>query len=281
MPTNGNSTQGGGRSTHFDRIFAVIIIVALILIAIVRGCTSCSNKSKDEEDIIEEETVSDEVEEATESEESIYAGAVYLSPSTRSGNTFATGDTNEAVVCKAIANKTKTLLEGVGLTVIIADDNASEVERVAMGDYSLGAYVKIQTNQGVDSGTSCFYDPASAQSQSLAQAVYNEVSTLTERDDNGLIDGTNSANEDDYCAELVGNNSTACVIEVEFHDTVTIAQWILDNEDAIADSIAQGICNYLGVTYTSSVNTTGDTADEGATEESDGESNAIEDQLSE
>ncbi len=234
---------------RYDRIVAVIVIIVLILIVIARGCVSCA-RNDDDDDYIDPTLESTESTEETTTEapsaESLYAGAVYLSPSLQSDHTFATGDTNEAVVCRAIAEKTKTKLENSGLTVILADENTSTLERAAMGDYALGAYVGIQTNQGVGYGTTCYYNAASAQSQALAQAIYTPVSTLTDRDDNGLIDATSG---ETYYQEIASNHSPCCIIEVEFHDTVTVAQWILDNEDEIADSIAQGICSYLGVTY--------------------------------
>lgn len=40
-------------------------------------------------------------------------------------------------------------------------------------------------------------------------------------------------------------------IEVDFHDVPDVAQWIINNTELIGETIAKGICNYLGVTFKS------------------------------
>ncbi|MCC8110214.1 MAG: N-acetylmuramoyl-L-alanine amidase [Ruminococcus sp.] len=277
-----NPKSPKSRSLRYDRILAVIVVIILLLVLMVKCCSSCGSDdevattSTSASDVTDTTTVT----EATESVDSQYTGAIYLSPSNQSDNTFATGDTNEAEVCRDIAEKTAALLEGAGLTVFIASENDSIQTKTSVGDYPLAAYVGIQTNQGTGSGTSCYYNSASAESQSLAQCVYDPVAFLTERDDNGLIDGSDTTS-DYYQYEIAENNSPSCLIEVEFHDTTTVAQWILDNEDSIANAIASGICSYLGVTYTSSstASSSTDDTDYSSTDDADSSSNAIEDQL--
>lgn len=263
------------RNVRYDRILALIVILILLIILLVKCCSSCSSDEGQTDTPVS--TTTTETQPTTESTQQLYAGAVYLSPSNQSDNIFATGDTNEAVVCRAIAEKTAALLEQAGVTAIVAGESDSLQQKTAMGDNGLGAYVAIQTNQGAGSGTSCYYNSASAQSQSLAQAVYNPVATLTERDDNGLIDGS-QVGSDSYQYEVASNNSPCCLIEVEFHDTTTVAQWLIDNEDQIANAIASGICSYLGVNYTGSSAAVAGTTTSTTTVD---ESNAIQDQLSE
>ncbi len=287
-PTNTSPNQRPPkrRNMRYDRILAVIVVLILLLVLLVKCCSSCSSDDTTSDGTESATTTIETEEQTTESVESQYSGAVYLSPSNQSDHTFATGDTNEAEVSLAIAEKTAALLEQAGLTVYIAGSDESVQTKVKVGDYPLAAYVGIQTNQGSGSGTSCYYNASATyatQSQALAQAVYDNVAALTERDDNGLIDASDSTT-DYYEYEIGMNNSPCCLIEVEYHDTTTIAQWILDNEDSIAESIASGICSYLGVTYSASGSNSTSTDSESTDSESDTESseaNAIEDQLSE
>ena len=270
------------RNLRYDRILAIIVVLILLLVLLVKCCSSCTSDGDTSSGTEETTTETTTEEVTTESAESQYSGAVYLSPSNQSDNTFATGDTNEAVVCRAIAEKTAVLLEQSGLLVYVAGEDESVQTKVKVGDYPLAAYVGIQTNQGTGSGTSCFYNASATyatSSQSLAQAVYDEVAALTERDDNGLIDASDSTS-DYYEYEIGMNNSPCCLIEVEYHDTTTIAQWLIDHEDEIADAIASGICSYLNVTYSGSTSGVSDGSSDAA-EAEETTSNAIQDQLSE
>lgn len=276
MPSNRPSSQPTRRNVRYDRVLALIVILVLLIVLLVKCCSSCSSDKSSGDTTAT--TTTTETQPATESAESMYEGIVYLSPSNQSDNTFATGDTDEATVCRAIAEKTAAVLEQAGVSVLVAGESDSIQQKTAMGDYALGAYVAIHTNQGTGYGTSCYYNSSSAQSQSLAQAVYDPVALLTERDDNGLIDGSQSGS-DAYQYEIASNNSPCCLIEVEYHDTTTVAQWLIDNEDEIAIAIAGGICSYLGVTSSGTSSSASDST--AATDLSDSNAIAIEDQLSE
>ena len=50
-------------------------------------------------------------------------------------------------------------------------------------------------------------------------------------------------------AELNATKAIAVYIEIEFHDTVEGAKWIVENTEIIGESICKGICNYFGATY--------------------------------
>ena len=52
---------------------------------------------------------------------------IYLSPSNQSGNTYATGGTNEMVQCEKIANATASALKRCGFEVMVADSNESKL----------------------------------------------------------------------------------------------------------------------------------------------------------
>lgn len=260
------------RRVRYDRIIAVLVILVLLIVILVKCCSSCSAKKQKKGDAATTTTAETTV--TTEPPAVDYSRMVYLSPSNQVDNTFNVGDTNEAAECRLIAEKTAAILQQSGISVIIAEDTASLQDKTAVGDNHLGAYVAIHTNQGQGVGTDCFYNGTSEASRSLAQAVYDPVAALTPTADRGLMDGSQNGS-DTYQYEIGNNQSPCCLIEVEFHDGPNVAQWILDNEDAIAQAIATGITNYLqGSSSTGSQTTTTDPAAAATT------NNAIQDQLS-
>lgn len=282
MQSNGQrrTTSSGNKNRHvrYDRILAVLVVLILLIVLLVKCCSSCASSGNDKEGKVTTATTAVTQEPATED----YSNVVYLSPSNQTDNLFDVGDTNEAEVCRILAQKTAAILEQSGLTVMIADENASIQEKTAMGNNNLAAYVAIHTNAGVGVGTDCYYNSSSEASQRLAQAVYDPVAQLTPTDDRGLFDGAQSGS-DSYVYEIGENQSPCCLIEVEFHDGPNVATWILNNEDNIAMAIATGICNYLQLPApTGSAGTVTTVSGEDAVSSAVTTSlNAVQDQLSE
>lgn len=252
MPSTSSNQTSRKRRVRYDRILAVLLILILLIVLLVKCCSSCGKKEEKQEDPA---VTTAATEATTEPSQMSYDGAVYLSPSNQQDNAYYLGDTNEAVVTREIAEKVKVILEQSGLTVVIADENASLEDKVAMGNSNaFAAYVAIHSNAGEGVGTDCYYNGNSAQSQALAQAVYDPVAALTPTADRGLIDGAQTGS-DSRNYEVSDNNSPCCLIEMEFHDGPNVAQWILDNKDNLAQAIATGICNYLQVTPAGSAST--------------------------
>lgn len=50
-------------------------------------------------------------------------------------------------------------------------------------------------------------------------------------------------------SELNSTKAVAVYLEVEFHDTVEGAKWIIENTKTIGEAICKGVCNYFGITY--------------------------------
>ena len=251
------ASKSNHRRVRYDRILAVLLVLILLIVLLVKCCSSCSsNKNKKNNGTV---TTTPTQETTTAPTESDYSKTVYLSPSNQEDNAFYVGDTNEAAVCRILAQKTAAILEQSGVTVIVAGDNDSIQTKTAMGDKNLAAYVAIHTNAGTGVGTDCYYNASSEASKNLAQAVYDPVAALTPTADQGLIDGSQSGS-DNYPYEIGATKSPSCLLEVEYHDGPNVAQWILDNEDNIAAALAQGICNYLQVTPSNSASAAATTA---------------------
>ena len=216
------ASQSKRRRVRYDRILAVLLVLILLIVLLVKCCSSCSsNKDKKNDNVTTTPTQA-----TTAPTEADNTKTVYLSPSNQEDNKFYVGDTNEAAVCRILAQKTAAILEQSGVNVIVAGDADSIQTKTAAGDQNLAAYVAIHTNAGTGVGTDCYYNANSEASKSLAQAVYDPVAALTPTDDKGLIDGSDS-NSENYQYEVGANKSPSCLIEVEYHDGPNVAHWTM------------------------------------------------------
>jgi len=168
---------------------------------------------------------------------------VYLSPSGQMTNLYAAGMTTEGEQMNLLAPIVKSDLESLGYTVYVANLNDTFQQR-ADNAYNDGAfaYVAMHTNaaNGATVGTECWYRDEDRNSLSLATCVYNQVAALTPSSpDRGLKNGTNAGLAENRLPIMAN-----CLIEIDFHDVPSVAEWIIDNKPSIANSIAAGIDNY-------------------------------------
>lgn len=246
---------------RWDRLLgalAILILLIVFLCVTIKSCGKDDEKKPAGTSISVAETLPPTTEPPID-----YSKAVYLSPSTQYDNLYACDNaTSEAVAMIDLAKRVKALLEADGYYVFMCGETTSVKDKVAEGNtLRCGAYVALHTNSGGESGngqgTECFFNSAIPNSRKLAECVYTSVASLTPTEDRGLKDETM---RDLY--EIANNVSPCCLLEVEFHDIADLSQWILDNKDATARAIADGIKNYLSVaatTPTETVNATGET----------------------
>ncbi len=227
---------------RWDRLLGAAAVLVLLILAIVLMTKSCG---KDDTVPADTQSVS-ETQATTEPAPVDNSRAVYLSPSTQYDNLYACDNTTtEAAAMIDLAKRVKALLEADGYTVYMCGEEDSVKDKVVEGnELKCGAYVALHSNSGGTSGngkgTECFYNTAVPGSRALAEAIYNNVAALTPTEDRGLKDETQ---RDLY--EISNNTTACCLLEVEFHDISNLAQWILDNQDASAKAIADGIKTYL------------------------------------
>lgn len=217
---------------RYDRIISVIVILILIIYAgkhLLRGSTE------------KEVPVS-----APEVHEE-FVPVIYLSPSNQTDNAYAAGNTTEAAVMREVSDSVKKYLEQNGVTVYVAGPDFSLQEKIDFAnENNVTAHVAIHSNAGGDSGggegTECFYNPKILGSKALAEYIYNRVSRLTPTEDRGMFDGTEGTA---YLYEVATSEVPNCLLEVEFHDSIEHAQWIIDHTDELGKSIADGIMQYI------------------------------------
>lgn len=171
---------------------------------------------------------------------------IYLSPSNQSGNTYATGGTNEMAQCDKIAKATATALKRCGFEVKVGKSGDTMANRCAESDrFNADIHMPIHTNAcngKITGGTRIFCYSSAAENANPAKAVLKTLGPLSP----GTGDSV-SYNKGLY--EINVPRAVTVYVEVEFHDTKTGSDWIRNNTTKIGEAICKGLCNYFKVTY--------------------------------
>lgn len=179
---------------------------------------------------------------------------IFLSPSNQTENAYAYGGTNEAIQCGRIAEALKSALIRNGFLVMVSHMDTLAEKCSKSNSWGADLHIPIHTNayNGQVSGTRMFYYSTTGESYKACQAIFNALAPVTP--------GT-SENIKDYRGlyEMNSTNAPSVYIEVDFHDVPSVAKWIIENTELIAESICKGICNYYGVAYNPQSTTPNDT----------------------
>lgn len=95
------ASQSKRRRVRYDRILAVLLVLILLIVLLVKCCSSCSSKKDKKNDNV----TTTPTQATTAPTEADNTKTVYLSPSNQEDNKFYVGDTNEAAVCRILAQK--------------------------------------------------------------------------------------------------------------------------------------------------------------------------------
>lgn len=168
---------------------------------------------------------------------------VYLSPSSQNVNHYAYGGTTEAAQCMRIAHACEAALNRCGVEVVTG--GGTMYQRVPESNrWGADLHVAIHTNaaNGKTTGTRCYGYRAGGDGFRAAQAIFNVLAPITPGTSEGVFE-----NRSWY--EMVKTRAACAYVECEFHDVPETAKWIIEHTTEIGEAIAQGICNYYGVTY--------------------------------
>lgn len=172
------------------------------------------------------------------------AKRIYLSPSDQDANTYASGNTNEMVQCRWIADACEVALKRCGFEVINNQTDEMEERVEESNRWGSDLHVPIHTNgfNAEVTGTRIMAYDLSGEGYKASVAVFNALAPLTPGTSENV-----SARPGLY--EIRYANAPTVYIEVDFHDVPEIAKWIIENVVLIGEAIAKGICNYFGYTY--------------------------------
>ncbi len=169
---------------------------------------------------------------------------IFLSPSNQSDNTYAYGNTNEAVQCGKIAAACERALARCGFEVKVMQWETAQ-ERCRQSDaWGADLHIPIHTNafNGKVTGTRLFVYEKKGASFEAAQDIFSELAPITP----GRSENIQTYPE---LIELNMPKAPAVYIEAEFHDNADAAKWIIENTQAMGEAICKGVCKHFGVTY--------------------------------
>ena len=171
---------------------------------------------------------------------------VYLSPSDQCRNTYAAGGTTEDVQCGRIAAACKTALERSGVEVMVGQYDTMANRVAASNQFKADLHVPIHTNaaNASASGTRvfCYKEDAASAGYKACKAVLDALGPVTP----GAPDLVRA---NPHLFEVKYPIAPTVYIEVDFHDVPRIAEWIIANTVLIGETIAEGLCNALGVAF--------------------------------
>lgn len=170
---------------------------------------------------------------------------IYISPSNQSGNTYATGKTNEKEQCHKIAKACVDYLKKAGFSVKCTynDDMYARVRE--SNSFGADLHVAIHTNatakHNVTGGTQILLYDLKGERKKVGDAVFKRLAPLTPGESAERL----VAKPDFY--EINSAKGITVYCECEFHDTKTGSDFIRNNTQKIGEAIAKGICDYYGV----------------------------------
>lgn len=169
---------------------------------------------------------------------------VYLSPSDQINNTYAYGNTNEAIQCGKIAVACKAALERCGIEVMLGQYDSMANRCAASNKFGADLHVPIHTNayNGAVSGTRMFYYDKNSKGYEACKDIFSVLAPFTP----GTSENIRAYPE---LYEVRRPSAPTAYIEVDFHDVPSVAKWIVEHTAEIGEKIAEGICKYFGVTY--------------------------------
>ncbi|MDR0914739.1 MAG: N-acetylmuramoyl-L-alanine amidase [Oscillospiraceae bacterium] len=172
---------------------------------------------------------------------------IYLSPSKQTANTYAAGNTNEAVQCRKIAAVAAAALKRCGFDVKVAGDAATVNQRNAeSNNCKANLHVPIHTNAGGGKGCEVFVYSTADSNMKYAKPIYDELVKVAPSKTARYI-GTYRYGG--TLGEIEGTTAVCVYCECEFHDNKTYADYIIKNTTTFGEAICKGICKGFGVTY--------------------------------
>ena len=174
---------------------------------------------------------------------------IYLSPSVQEFNHYVDGG-NEEYYMYLIADAIEPYLRANGiefdrnqpemtLSQVIADSNAQPYEL----HLAIHSNASPESSAGQNTGAEIYYYPTSVNGKRFAEIIANNYKPVYREP--GEVRVIPSAG----LAELRRTKAPAVLIEVGYHDNREEAQWIRDNIDNIARSLAKSVAEYFNMEF--------------------------------
>ena len=169
---------------------------------------------------------------------------IYISPSSQPANTYAVGNTNEQVQCRKIAAALEQELDRCGFEAKAGLSGTMYTRVPESNEFGADLHLPVHTNayNKKVQGTRIYCYNTTGEGYQASKAIMAALKPITP----GTSDSINAR---DNLYEINKAKAPVAYIEVAFHDHEVEAQWIIENTEAIAEAICQGVCNHYGKPY--------------------------------
>ena len=170
---------------------------------------------------------------------------IFLSPSAQEYNIGYGDYGSEEYRMNRIADIVEKMLRDQGYTVYRNNPNEKLSDAVRRSnEVSPDIHVALHSNASGEGfsaqGPEIFANRPNTPGDRLANLIYNEIMQIYPDPTKGRgVLHTSSL------YEIIRTNAPAVLLEVAFHDNPEDAQWIINNEDQIAQAIVSGINSYF------------------------------------
>lgn len=172
--------------------------------------------------------------------------AIYLSPSTQQGNMYVTGGSEEYYM-NLVADALEPYLtaNAIRYTRNRPDMTVSQIIRASnAGDYAL--HLALHSNAAPEGrygslrGVDIYHFPGSRQGAAVSNITANNFKAIYPDPNRVTVRTTTALGEVDRV------KAPAMFIEIAYHDNVDDANWIINNIQTIARTIALSLTEYFG-----------------------------------
>jgi len=175
--------------------------------------------------------------------------SIYISPSTQEKNIGAAGYGSEEKRCNEIADIMINFLKDYDIKIYRNNPNMSIAQIVNDSNTkNPDIHFAIHTNAFDKKTRGCevFCHRKGGNGEKFANIIYRRISKLTPTNDRGVKEGYNFYNGKPLY-ETCYTNASAALAEIDFHDNVESAKWILLNKEKIAIELAKGTLEYFNI----------------------------------
>lgn len=176
--------------------------------------------------------------------------SVYVSPSTQEKNlgagNYGTEEQEMNKIADVVINElarhgVATYRNDPGMTLaqVVADSNSLEPT----------VHFAIHSNAGGGRGCEVYCWRFGSSGHALAQSIYNNLSGITPTSDRGVHEGYNFYGQGKHMYEVAYTDAPAVLVEIDFHDSIEGANWIMNNIEKIGVLFAKCLLIYLNVKY--------------------------------
>ena len=169
---------------------------------------------------------------------------IFLSPSNQFENKYAGLKTSEGEQMGKVAQALQKALVRCGFGVLTIHDATMSAKVHAADKYGADLYIPIHSNacNGKVSGTRMFCWSKKEDGYYACCDIAKHLFPLSP--------GTSeSITEAPDLYEVRMPTAPTVYIEVDFHDVPSVARWIVDHTEEIAEAICKGVCDYFAVPY--------------------------------